>query len=504
MTDRPQPPLPPSPDGHGPRRFPDWACAVGGASSLGGQEVGALIATEAGRLETLARALAGDTAGTARLLAAARMTTDRLGRRRSGVPEDDAEDVARAALVRAHLGTAREAGAADPQPLPDVDLEAVRARLDALAPLERAVLVLRHFEELTLADLARITERSGPAVARALESATAAVGATGYQLDQVVGAVRVPERGQVETARRRLEARRRRIRGRWALAAVVVAALVTAASVLPGMLRPDPYARAVGAWVYGYEVRPSPGLRVINRFLTPEADTVQLLDEDADQAERRTCAITATSSEQLAEPPAGRSARVGVFAGRFLPANEDRRSALWWRPGPRLAMEVSCSQDSTDAELLALAALVVPAEVPVLVPVDLSGLPAGEEVSGIYDMDGQLVVLVLPPGEPRESLHAVYVSVGTIFSSTAYQQDERSVQLGSVTARVQRAGETTTICWDVSGPQACVADFITHDDPATSREQRLQRLLAIARAVRTAPGGTDRSTWFDARDAVPG
>ena len=471
---------------------------------MGGQEVEALIETEAGRMETLARALAGDTEEAARLLAAASMSTDRLARRRAPDPEDDVEDVGRTALVQAHLGTARKAGADDPEPLPDPELEAVRARLDALAPLPRAVLVLRHFEGLTLADLARITERSGPAVARALETATAAVGATGYQLDQVVAAVHVPERGEVERARRRLEARRRRVRGRWTLAAVVVAVLVTAATVLPGVLRPDPYARAVGAWVYGYQVRPTAGLRVVNRFLTPEADTVQLLGNEAGQAERQTCDITATSSEQPAAAPAGRAARVGALAGRFLPAEADRGPALWWRPGPRLAMEVSCSQDSTDAALLAVAALVVPAEVPVRVPVDLSGLPAGEEVSAIFDMDGQIVVLVLPPGEPPGSLQAVYVSVGTSFSTAAYQQDERTVRLGSVTAQVQRAGETTTICWDLGGPQACVADFITQDAPAASWEQRLERLLTIARTVRTAPDGTDRSTWFDARDAVPG
>jgi hypothetical protein len=167
-------------------------------------------------------------------------------------------------------------------------------------------------------------------------------------------------------------------------------------------------------------------------------------------------------------------------------------------------MQVSCREATTDADLLAVAGLVVPAEVPVLVPVDLSGLPPGEEVRGIYDLDGELVVLVLPPGETPGSLHAAYVSVGTSFSTAGYQQDQRTVQVGSVTAQLQRAGQTTTICWDLGGPQACVADFITDDDPAVGREQRIERLLTIARAVRTAPGGTDRGTWFDARDAVPG
>lgn len=466
--------------------------------------MGALIETGTGRLERLACALAGDPDATARLLAAAGITTDRLARRQSADPEDDPEAVGYAALVQAHLTMARQAGAADREALPDPDLEAVRRRLEALAPLPRAVLVLRHLEELTLADIARVTGRSGPAVTRALGTAEAAVRATGYQLHQVVAAAPRPERGQVETARRGLEARQRRVRGRWALAALVAVALVTAFTVVPGMLRPDPYTRAMGAWVYGYEVRSTTALRLLNRFLTPETDTVRLLDQDPSRPERRTCDITGTSSGQPTVAPAGRAARVGEFAGRFLPAAEDRGPALWWRPGPRLAMEVTCSRDCTDADLLAVAALVVPAEIPVLMPVDLSRLPAGEEVRGIYDLDGEFALLVLPPGETAESLQAVYVSVGSTFSTADYRRAPRTVQVGSVTAQVRQAGESITICWDLGGPQACVSDFITEDDRAAAPEQRLRRLLTIARSVRTAPGATDRNTWFDAREVVPG
>ncbi len=460
--------------------------------------------TRGGPLDTLACALAGDTAGAAALLAAARTVTDRPDQ--SAEPDflDDHEAAARTALVRAYLRTGRRPAPRDAEPLPDPELEAVRARLDALAPLPRALLVLRHLEGLTLADLARTTDRPGATLARTLGTATAAVGATGYQLDLVAAAVRVPEPGEVETARRTLAARRRRTRGRWVLAALVVAALVTAATILPGVLRTDPYARAVGAWVYGYEVRPTAGFRVLNRFLTPETDTVRLLDESPPQAGRRTCDITATSSERPAPAPSGRSTRVGSFAGRLVEADQVRGPSLWWRPAPRLAMDVTCNQDTTADELLTVAALVVPVEIPVLVPIDLTRLPAGEEVRGIYDLDSQVAMLVLPPGETQESLNAVYVTVGSVFSTASYRRTTRTVQLGSVTAQVQVAGETTTVCWDLGGTQACVADFITRDDPTASQEQRLERLLAIARLVRTAPGPRDRSTWFDARDAVPG
>ncbi len=460
--------------------------------------------TRAGPLDTLACALAGDTAGAAALLAAARSATERPGRRAEPGDEDDSEAAGRTALVQAYLRTGRRPAPREAEPLPDPELEAVRSRLDALAPLPRALLVLRNLEGLTLADLARTTERSGPALTRALETATENVAATGYQLELVAASVRVPEPGEVETARRSLAARRRRTRTRWVLAVLVVAALVTAATVLPGMLRPDPYARAVGAWVYGYEIRPTPGFRVLNRFLTPETDTVRLLDENPSQSARRTCDIKASSSERPTPAPAGRSARVGAFAGRFVEADRTRGPSLWWRPTPRLAMDVSCSRDTTDDQLLAVAALVVPAEVSVLVPIDLTRLPPGEEVRGIYDLDTQIAMLVLPPGETEESLNAVYVSVGSVFSTASNRRNSRTVRLGNVTAQVQRAGETTTICWDLGGTQACVTDFITGSDPTASREQRLERLLAIARLVRTAPGPRDRSTWFDARDAVPG
>jgi hypothetical protein len=458
--------------------------------------------TEVGRLETLACALAGSTEGAAALLAAARLAASRAARQQPADADDDAA-LGRAAVVRAFLGTAGRRVPPPPAQLPDPDLESLRLRLAALAPLPRAVLVLRHLEELTLADLARLTERSGPAVARALATAATAVPATGAQLDLLVAAVDVPEPRQVETARRRLEDRRRRTRFRGALVALALAGLLAAATVLPGALRPDPYYRAVGAWVYGYDVRAPAGSRVLNRLLTPETDTVRMLLEDSGQPERHICDITGTSSERPAAPPAGRPARVGAFAGRFLAPDEDRGRALWWRTGPTLTMEASCSEGATDTDLLAAAALVVPAELPVQVPVDLSDLPAGEEVRGIYDLDGQLTLLVGPRSESQRSLGAVYVSVGSSFTEAGYRETEQTVQLGAVTARVRRADQSSTICWDVGGPQACVADF-TRGEPTSTREQRFERMLAIARAVRTAADAADRSTWFDAREAVPG
>ncbi|MBP2418829.1 hypothetical protein ACFFOM_19360 [Microlunatus capsulatus] len=493
--------------------------------------MGALSETEPDRLGRLARALAGDTDGAAALLAAARVAADRRPRRRpagdaAGLVVDPAEERAaarRAALVRAFLRGPRRpsapAPAAGPATEPDLtpaggpgpaaegdpDLDAVRRRLDGLAPLPRAVLVLREVEGLTLADVVRLTERSGPSVTRALATATDAVGAPGHQLERVVAAVEPPTGGQVETARRGLEARRRRVRGRWLLAGVLVVALVAAATVLPGVLRPDPYARAAGTWVYGYDLRPDAEVRVLNRFLTPGRDTAELVDRAAVRggAVARTCDVTATSSTEPAPTPEGRATRVGTRPGRFLAADSSRGAGLWWRDGPRTVFELSCSPEGTDAELLAVAAAVVPAEVPVLLPVDLRALPAGEEVHGLYDLDGQVAVLVLPPGETEESPNALYVSVGSSIGGTP-RPGGRTVRVGDATARVEEDAESVAVCWDLGGPQACVADFNGDAGSAPARQRRLARLLGVARAVRVASGPTDRSTWFDARAAVPG
>ncbi|CAA9333120.1 MAG: Putative RNA polymerase sigma factor [uncultured Friedmanniella sp.] len=416
-------------------------------------------------------------------------------------------EILQAALARDRLGEfqAQAAIAALHADAATAVVEAVRQRLDALAPLPRAVLVLRHVEQLTLADVARVTERSGPAVARALESATSAVGAVGYQLDQVVAAVDLPEPGRVETARRRLVARQRRVRGRWLLAALVAVVVVTAATVLPGVLRPDAYTRPVGAWVHGYEVRPTGGLRVLNRFLTPTRDTVRLVSADpgAGDPGLRTCDITATSSTEPVPVPEGRSTLVGSARGRFLPPDGDGRPALWWRTGPRLAVEARCAEESTEADLLAVAAMVAPAELPVRIPVDLRDLPSGEEVRGIYDLDGEVAVLVLPPGETEESPNAVYVSVGTLIRSI-YRKPYRLVRVGDVTARLDRSAETETVCWELAEHQVCVADFAGDGGSSADRERRSDRLLGIARALRVSPAPADRSTWFDAREAVPG
>lgn len=456
--------------------------------------------SEVGPLVALACALTGQTGQAAELLAATRMSRLRPD------PGEDPAGAARARMVRLFLRRQRSSTPA-PAPEPGLapELEAVRRRLDELDPLPRAALVLRHREQLTLDELARITDRPGPAVARALQSATRTVEAVGYELDQVLEAVAAPEPWAIETAARRFTARRRRIRGRWALAAVVMAALVTAGTVLPGALAPDPYARAYGAWVYGFEIRPTTGLRTVNRFLTPGTDTVDLIDEDPGQVvlRRRTCQIEATSGQQRVKVPKGRPTRVGDHPARFLDAGGGRGPALWWSTDGRLSLQVSCADQTSDDELLAVAGMVAPGEFPVRLPVDLSGLPSEEEVLGIYDIDGQLAVLLVPPGQTEESPNSVYVSVGTLFG-TADRTAARTVQVGDVTAQVQQDEETDTVCWDLGGPQACVADFSAQDRSAKARERRLARLVSIARHLRLASDTTDRATWFDARDALPG
>jgi hypothetical protein len=292
------------------------------------------------------------------------------------------------------------------------------------------------------------------------------------------------------------------------LAAAALAGVVSAATVLPGVLRPDPYARPVGAWVYGYDVQGSTGLRVFNRFLTPTTDTVRLIDEDPDRGvvDRRTCDIAATSDERPVEAPEGRSTHVGTFPARFLPSDDRRGPALWWRTGPRLAFVASCAADTSDTDLLSVAALVQPAELAVRLPLDLTGLPEGEEVRGIYDIDGQLAVLVLPPGATEDSTLGIYVSVGTLFggSDGGGRRTGKAVQIGDRNARLEQDDDTDTICWDLGGQQACVVGFAGEDLRPAARADRLDRLVAVARQVKLAPDPRDEATWFDARDAVPG
>jgi DNA-directed RNA polymerase specialized sigma24 family protein len=384
------------------------------------------------------------------------------------------------------------------RPEPDAEVQAVLRRLATLPPLARAVWVLRHHDQLTLAELVRVTERSPTSVRRALAESSRGVAAEPYAAEQAFWALPLPDPGQVHTATRRHAARRRRVRARLLLVGLAVVALLTGLAVLPGWLRPDPYVRARGEWVYSFALAPTAAYRVEGRTLSADEEVLGVT-LTADR--RTTCSVTVTSEVDRVAVPAGDVRTVGGRPARFVAGTTTSHAGLWWSVGPRTYAYAGCDAAVEDATLTELAGLVRFGPVPVRLPFRLSGLPVDDEVRRIFDYTELSGALVVPVGAVEESADALFVTL----PSLRREPQERPVRTLTVGGRLTQLIQTEdgqSLCWSVGGEQACVGSFYPSYPAAEQRQRLLGRLIRTAEVVGAAPDLDDRSTWFDARDAL--
>lgn len=372
-------------------------------------------------------------------------------------------------------------------------LRAVQREIARLDPLPRVVLVLRHLEHLTVLEIAQLTERSPTVVNRALEAATTAVAAEPYLMEQALARVRRPEAWQVEAAAAGIDKRRRQTRGRGVLAALVAVAVVAATVVLPPLREPDPYTRGRGDWVYSVTLPANAAFEVAGRSLTP---TEEVLVADRVGPGGVRCSVTATTAEQAAPAPAGRSTKVGYRTARFV-----ENGRLWWSLGPHASAVVECEQEVADRTLLELARLVRSGPVPVLLPFTLPELLDGQQVRHVYDFEQFHGASIAPPGTDESSSDAVLVAVPTPFPMPEDRRP-RTVDVNGSLGTVIRDTDGQWVCWPTSGQHACVGSVNQAQRPPDAARQ-LGRLTRVARAVQIAPNLQDRGTWFDAREALP-
>lgn len=380
----------------------------------------------------------------------------------------------------------------DQQEVPE-QLRDVQREISRLAPLPRAVLVLRHLEHLTVPEIAQLTERPPAVVNRALEAATTAVAAEPHLVEQALATAPRPEPWQVQAAAAELHRRRRRTRGRGVLAALTAVALVAAAVVLPPLLAPDPYTRSRGEWVYSVTLPTDGAFQVSGRSLTADEE---VLVADRGGSDRLSCSVTVTTEEQSPATPSGRPTTVGHRAARFV---DD--GSLWWSLGPRTSAAANCEQEEVaDRTLLELARLVRPGPVPVLLPFTLPGLLDGHQVNRVYDYEQFHGASVAPAGTDGVSTDGVLVAVPTFFPMPEDRRP-RTVDVNGATGTVIRETDGQWVCWPVDGQHACVGSVNQAQRPPDASQ--LDRLTTVARGVRMAADLRDRGTWFDAREALP-
>ncbi len=448
-------------------------------------------------LGRLARVLTGDAGRAAAVLGEVAVLAARPTR-----PDQEGQEDGRALLVQRLLhrpplsstaDQAADAGlpAGDSPP----DLEVRLARLDALG---RTLLVLRHGEHLTLAELARMTDRSPAAVTRALEQAELATGAAPYEIEQLIWKAEAPPAGAVREAVGRATLRRRR-RHLWIVTAGITAAvLVTAATVLPGLLREQPYVRAYGEWTATAQLAPQGTYKVEGRQLTAGEEVLGIVaatDPDS------TCSVTVTTASKRIAVPVGRKAALGDRPARFVESSLLTDAGLWWSVGSRTSALAQCDGNGDDQTLLDLARQVRFVPVPLRVPYDLRGLPPEDEVHSYLDYLGTSGVLVAPRGADEESPNSVFV--GVIAEMSAGAVSGRRVDISGSAGRMADDEDDATVCWPAASHTVCAAiNGPGSPGGRAERSRRTARVLRTARAVRLADLDQPE-TWFEARDALP-
>lgn len=449
-----------------------------------------------GELTALAAALTGDRDAAARLLGATLAT--RGARRASD------EAALRALLVQHYLRRPPPTGAGGDD-LP-AELRAVAERMVALGPTDRAAMVLVRLTGLTLGETAGLLDETPTALRRRLESVEATLGADPLAVRATLESLswQVPEPEVVARARHQAEQAARRRRGRARLVAVALGLALLAALAVPTvrMVWPLP-ARTAGDWTFALALDRPDGWTERLHVVTPHQEYLQI--EDVGE-----CTVIASlpsaPAEDRREPPGATDATERVWIDgrplRFAPTYEGVGATVWWPYADGGEVSLSCvgAADERATVLDMAERLRFSTGDPLRLPVALDRAPAGLRVAGGgFEGEWPLVALLSGPTlRQAEQSAVVVVNDEPLRAGTRLAVDgtDYTLVVQNRDVRLCRAVETLALC---------VNTYAGTDGGAQGRA--VQRATNLAKEVvghlRLAPDPDDRSTWFDARDALP-
>lgn len=450
---------------------------------------------EVEELTGLAAALTGDRAATARLIG------ETLAARSAQRATDGV--ALREVLVRQYLR--RPNAATTSEDLPD-ELAAVAERLAALGPRDRVALVLVRLTGLTLGETAGLLDGTPPALRRRLESAEATLASDPFAVRATLQALswQVPEPDAVARARHGAEQSARRRRGRTRLVAGALGLVLLAALALPTvrMAWPMP-ARPAGDWTFGLALDLPDGWTERVHVTTPDQEYLQV-ENDGE------CTVVASlpsaAAEDRREPPGTTDATERVWVDgrplRFVPKYEGVGATVWWPYADGGEVSLSCSGVADErATVLDMAErLQFSTGVPLRLPVAVDRAPPGLRVAGGGFEGGWPLVALLSGSTVRQVEQSAIVVVNDepLRAGTRLAVDgtDYTLSVQNRDVRLCRAVETLALC---------VSTYAGTDGGAQGRA--VQRASNLAQEVvghlRLAPDLDDRSTWFDAREALP-
>jgi hypothetical protein len=389
---------------------------------------------------------------------------------------------------------------------PTVAADRASAGLSLLTPLQRALVVLTCLDHLTQAEIAGLLDRPTAVVRRELEQAFRLLGADAATIGERLSRLtwNPPEESEVRRLAHRFSVqaiRRRRRRGLLAATAVaVVAALIVSTSLLS---RPRVVVRADGEWVFTHRLEPVPGWLVRARTVARDWEATELRPQDNDSPSSCTFEMGAPGSLwwSVSLPRSGTSVTVAGRRGIFGPASEidDADAVLWWRYTTDVVAAISCDQVAEPEQLMrALADRIRFGLEPVLLPYRLSKLPASYQVVWINELmtPATTTVSLSPGGQPDEAAVRIIHPSTDVTSGLSGSRAGDPRYTDTEQAALCRPFDRSNVCVEVEVP-------IDHSVSMSSQQARLQALDQTAKGLVLSQSPSDRSTWFDARAALP-
>lgn len=384
----------------------------------------------------------------------------------------------RSQLVECYLRRRRSSVVPPGDDLRD-ELGAVAERLGGLSPFERAAVVLSGLHGLPLAEVAAILDTSPAKVRRRLAEAEERLAASPLTVRATLETLswRTPDPAAIAAARfqgRRDAATRRR---RVGLLALAVGVMLLAALAVPTvrMLQPLPV-RTAGDWVLGLQLEPPPGWTTELHAVTPDQELLQL--SSGSRSCRVVASLPSTPAEERTDQPI-QAERVWV-RGRSV---QYFGSGVRWIYGDGGDVTLTCT-DQDRAGLLSMAERIhFTAGRPFTLPFALPQLPPGMRLVGAGYQDQKPVI----------ALSRRRLDTFVLITVVEREPTGRLTTLDGVSYRVYADVFSRRLCRPVQSMAVCVE--ARDNDISVPRE--------VSRSLQLAPDLENRSTWFDARAALP-
>ena len=206
------------------------------------------------------------------------------------------------------------------------------------------------------------------------------------------------------------------------------------------------------------------------------------------------------------QPSGGEPVQVGGRAGLFLGKTDhfEALSGLWWHYRPDAWASLTCEADLGRDETVALAERVTFRPTKLLLPLRLTAVPQGYDVSylGWDRVTGPPTYdLTLSHGKDLEFPLAPKVTMGTATGAGPSDKGAETMTINGREATYDSGARN--LCFPLSGWRACVEGGPDSEPAEPDGDARLrERLLAVATELDFASDLDDPGTWFDGNRAA--